>query len=63
MRSISREPAARPAAHLQSLLAPIGATVLFQSVGISSPLIIGGLLFVLCGVMAASRLVRATPAT
>jgi MFS family permease len=48
---------------LARLLAPIGATVLFQSVGISSPLIIGGLLFVLCGVMAASRLVRATPAT
>jgi multidrug resistance protein len=48
---------------LARLLAPIGATVLFQAVGISSPLIIGGLLFVLCGVMAASRLVRATPAT
>jgi len=40
------------------LLAPIGATVLFQSVGIGSPLIIGGLLFVLCGVIAATPLVR-----
>ena len=48
---------------LARLLAPIGATVLFQAVGISSPLIIGGLLFVVCGLMAASRLVRATPAT
>ena len=43
---------------LARLLAPIGATILFQSVGIGSPLIIGGLLFVLCGVIAATPLVR-----
>jgi len=43
---------------LARLLAPIGATVLFQTVGIGSPLIIGGLLFVLCGVIAATPLVR-----
>jgi MFS family permease len=48
---------------LARLIAPIGATVLFQVVGISSPFIIGGLLFVACGVMAASRLVRPAPAT
>jgi MFS transporter, DHA1 family, tetracycline resistance protein len=43
---------------LARLLAPIGATILFQSVGIGSPLIVGGLLFVLCGVIAATPLVR-----
>ena len=48
---------------LARLIAPIGATVLFQAVGVSSPFIIGGLLFVVCGLMAASRLVRAVPAT
>ena len=34
----------------------------FQVVGISSPLIIGGLLFAVCGVMAATKLVRVAPA-
>jgi hypothetical protein len=36
--------------------------VLFQVVGISSPLIIGGLLFAICGVMASTKLVRVAPA-
>lgn len=48
---------------LARLIAPIGATALFQVVGISSPLIIGGLLFAVCGVMAATSLVRPAPAT
>jgi DHA1 family tetracycline resistance protein-like MFS transporter len=47
---------------LARLIAPIGATVLFQVVGISSPLIIGGLLFAVCGVMATTKLVRVAPA-
>ena len=43
---------------LARLIAPIGATVLFQEVGVGSPLLIGGLLFVACGVIAATPLAR-----
>ncbi len=43
---------------LARLIAPIAATALFQEVGVGSPLIIGGLLFVGCGVLAATPLVR-----
>ncbi len=43
---------------LARLLAPIAATALFQAVGVSSPLLIGGLLFVACGVIAATPLAR-----
>ncbi len=46
---------------LARLIAPIGATVLFQVVGVSSPLIIGGLVFAACGLLAASALVRPAP--
>lgn len=43
---------------LARLIAPIGATVLFQEVGVGSPLLIGGMLFVACGIIAATPLVR-----
>jgi DHA1 family tetracycline resistance protein-like MFS transporter len=43
---------------LARLLAPIGATVMFQAVGIGSPLILGGILFAVCGILAATPLVR-----
>ncbi len=43
---------------LSRLIAPIAATVLFQEVGVGSPLVIGGLLFVACGIIAATPLVR-----
>ncbi len=43
---------------LARLLAPIGATVLFQEVWIGAPFLAGGILFVMCGVMAATHLVR-----
>lgn len=45
---------------LSRLIAPIGATVLFQEVGVGSPLLVGGLLFVACGVLAATPLARRT---
>jgi len=48
---------------LARLIAPIGATVLFQMVGVSSPLIIGGLVFAACGLLAASALARPAPVT
>lgn len=43
---------------LARLVAPIAATALFQEVGIGSPLVIGGLLFVFCALFAATPLVR-----
>ncbi|MSO44028.1 MAG: MFS transporter [Thermoleophilia bacterium] len=43
---------------LARLVAPIGATVVFQTIGAPAPLIIGGVLFAVCGVLAASPLVR-----
>lgn len=43
---------------LARLIAPIGATVLFSEVGVGSPLVIGGLLFVACGVIASTPLAR-----
>ncbi len=43
---------------LARLIAPIAATALFQLVGVGSPLIIGGLLFVACAVLATTPLAR-----
>jgi MFS family permease len=43
---------------LARLIAPIAATIIFQEVGVGAPLIIGGLLFVFCGILAATPLVR-----
>jgi MFS transporter, DHA1 family, tetracycline resistance protein len=43
---------------LARLIAPIGATVMFQAVGVSSPLVLGGLLFIVCGVIAATPFAR-----
>jgi MFS transporter, DHA1 family, tetracycline resistance protein len=49
---------------LARLIAPIAATAMFQEVGVGSPLIVGGMLFALCGVLAATPLVRRpVPAT
>ncbi len=48
---------------LARLLAPIGATVLFQEVWIGAPFLVGGILLAVCGVMAATHMVRAATAS
>ena len=47
---------------LARLIAPIAATVIFQEIGVGAPLIIGGLLFMFCGILAMTPLARRSTA-
>jgi len=47
---------------LARIIAPVGATVLFQHVGIATPYLVGAALFAGCGLLAMRGVGRATPA-